>query len=161
VVPDIILPNNWLYVKTGEQEEDFPMEWTQIDPVPFGQKVYSLAALPEIKEKADARIKSNDVFQKMDQRAKRLKELRDDSEHTLNLDEFLAENKMLDEEDNGYNKLFDVEVLTNIQNLSVDLDGMKGDESKVARNDEWLKSVKKDAYLLETLNIMHDMLTIK
>lgn len=161
VVPDIILPNNWLYVKTGEQEEDFPMEWTQIDPVPFGQKVYSLAALPEIKEKADARIKSNDVFQKIDQRAKRLKELRDDSQHTLNLDEYLAENKKLDEEDSGYDKLFEADVVTNIQNLTVDLDGMKGDESKVARNDEWLKSVKKDAYLLETLNIMHDMLTIK
>ncbi|MBK9014204.1 MAG: carboxy terminal-processing peptidase [Saprospiraceae bacterium] len=161
MVPDIVLPDNWLYVETGEKEEDFPMEWTQIDPVPYGQKVYSLGALPKIKEMANSRIKGNEVFQKIDQRAKRLKELRDDSEHTLNLDEYLAENKKLDEEDNIYTKLFEKEVLTSIQNLPVDMAGLQSDESKKARNEEWLKGVKKDVYLLETLNIMHDLLTIR
>ncbi len=161
VVPDIILPNNWLYVKTGEQEEDFPMEWTQIDPVPFGQKVYSLTALPKIKELANARIKGNDVFQKIDQRAMRLKQLRDNSERTLDLDAYMAENKRMDEEDSMYNKLFDNEVLTGIQNLPVDMADLQSDESKKARNDEWLKGIKKDVYLLETVNIMHDLLTIK
>ena len=160
VVPDIILPSNWLYVETGEKEEEFPMEWTQIDPVPFSQKVFSLSGLPKIKEMADARIRNNEVFQVIDQRAKRLKELRDDSEHTLNLDEYLAENKKLDGEDSAYNKLFEREVLTNIQNLPVDMSSINADESKKARNDEWLKSVKKDVYLLETLNIMHDLMAL-
>ena len=32
------------------------------------------------------------------------------------------------------------------------------DESKVARNDEWLKNIKKDVYLEETLSIMRDMI---
>jgi carboxyl-terminal processing protease len=161
VVPDIVLPDNWLYVETGEKEEDFPMEWTQIDPVPFDQKVYSLATLPQIKELANSRIKSNEVFQKIDQRARRVKELRDDTEHTLNLEAYLAENKKLDEEDSAYDKLFDKEVLTSIQNLPVDMSSINADESKKARNDEWLKGVKKDVYLLETLNIMHDLLMIK
>ncbi|MCU0348660.1 MAG: carboxy terminal-processing peptidase, partial [Saprospiraceae bacterium] len=133
VVPDIILPDNWLYVETGEKEEDFPMVWDQIDPVPFGQKVYSLANLPRIKELANARIKSNELFQKIDQRARRIKALRDDTEHTLN----------------------------SLQNLPADLPSINADESKKGRNDEWLKDVKKDVYLLETLNIMHDMLVIK
>ncbi len=161
VTPDIVLPDNWLYVETGEKEEEFPMEWTQIDPVPFGQKVYSLNGLSKIKENANARIRGNEVFQMIDQRARRIKELRDDSEHTLNLDTYLAENKKLDEEDDSYDKLFDKEVLTSIQNLSADMASINADESKKARNDEWLKGVKKDVYLLETLNIMHDLLTIK
>jgi len=160
VVPDIIFPNNWLYVDLGEKEEDFPMEWTQIDPVPYGQKVYSLATLPKIKELANTRIKNNEVFQKIDERARQLKALKDDTKHTLNLDEYLAENKALDEQDTMYDKLFDREVLTSIQNLSVDMVSINADESKKARNDEWLKGIKKDVYLLETLNIMHDMLTI-
>lgn len=160
VTPDIILPNNWLYVETGEKEEEFPMEWTQIDPVPFSQKVYSLSGLKKIKELANVRIKNNEVFQVIDQRARRIKELRDDTEHTLNLEEYLAKNKKLDEEDDSYNKLFEREVLTSIANLPVDMASINADESKKARNDEWLKSVKKDVYLLETLNIMHDMMTI-
>ena len=136
------------------------MEWTQIDPVPYGQKVFSLSGLPKIKEMANNRIRNNEVFQVIDQRAKRLKQLRDDTEHTLNLDEYLAENKNLDEEDDTYNKLFEREVLTNIQNLPVDMASINADESKKARNDEWLKGIKKDVYLLETLNIMHDLMTV-
>ncbi len=73
----------------------------------------------------------------------------------------LAENKKLDEEDSSYDKLFEKEVLTSIQNLPVDMSSINADESKKARNDEWLKGVKKDVYLLETLNIMHDLLVIK
>ncbi|MBI5915112.1 MAG: carboxy terminal-processing peptidase [Bacteroidetes bacterium] len=161
VVPDIVLPDNWRYVETGEKEEEFPMEWTQIDPVPYSQKVYSLEALPQIKSKAASRIQANEVFQKIDARAKRLKEMRDDSEHTLNLDAYLAENKQLDQEDDVYEKFFEAEVLTNVQNLPVDLTDISSDAGKKARNDEWLKGVRKDVYLLETLNIMHDMLTFK
>jgi len=91
----------------------------------------------------------------------RLKQLRDNSERTLDLDAYMAENKRMDEEDSMYNKLFDNEVLTGIQNLPVDMADLQSDESKKARNDEWLKGIKKDVYLLETVNIMHDLLTIK
>ena len=58
-----------------------------------------------------------------------------------------------------YKDLLDKEVLTNIRNLNVDVvDMASADESKVARNDEWLKNIKKDVYLEETLNIMKDMI---
>lgn len=161
VTPDIVLPDTWLYVETGEKEEDFPMEWTQIDPVPFNQQVYSLANLPKIKEKAAYRIKTNSVFQQIDARAKQLKTQRDETNHSLNLEAYRTMSKKWDEEDEAFDKLFELEVLTNVQNLPEDLSSFTKDDSAKARNDEWLKSVKKDAYLQETLNIMHDMLTIK
>lgn len=161
VTPDIILPDTWLYVETGEKEEDFPMEWTQIDAVPYKQNVYSLANLPKIKEKAAYRIKTNEVFQKIDARAKQLKAQRDETAHSLSLEAYQAQSKKWDEEDEAFDALFEKEVVTNVQNLPTDLSAFTKDESSKARNDEWLKSVKKDVYLLETLNIMHDMLTVK
>lgn len=161
VTPDIIFPDPWLYVETGEKEEDFPMEWTQIDPVPYDQKVYSTDKMPLLKDKAAGRIKSNELFQKIDARAKRMKQQRDNSVHSLNIDAYRAENDKWEAEDKEYETLFEKEVLSNIQNLSMDMAGIEADESKKARNSEWLKNVKKDVYLLETLNIMHDMLTLK
>ena len=161
VTPDIIFPDPSFYLETGEKEEDFPMEWTQIEPVPYSQKVYSLGNLPRIKEKAAYRIKNNEIFQKIDARAKRIKDQRDDSSHSLNMDTYRAESDKWEAEDKEYDKLFENEVLTKVQNLPADISGIEADESKKARNDEWLKSVKKDVYLVETLNIMHDMLTIK
>jgi carboxyl-terminal processing protease len=161
VTPDIIFPDPWLYVETGEKEEDFPMEWTQIDPVPYDQKVYSTDKMPLLKDKAAGRIKSNELLQKIDARAKRMKQQRDNSVHSLNIDAYRAENDKWEAEDKEYETLFEKEVLSNIQNLSMDMAGIEADESKKARNSEWLKNVKKDVYLLETLNIMHDMLTLK
>jgi carboxyl-terminal processing protease len=161
VTPDIIFPDTWSYIETGEKEEDFPMQWTQIDPVPYGQKVYSLHNLPKIREKSAYRIKTDPVLQKVNERAERIKQQRDDTEQTLNLESYLAEDKMFEAEDDAYEKLFEAEVITKLDNLPADIAGIEADESKKARNDEWVKGVKKDVYLKETLNIMHDMITLK
>lgn len=161
VTPDIIFPDPWLYLDTGEKDEDFPMDWSQIEPVPFGQKVYSLYNLPKIREKAAYRIKNNEIFQKIEARAKNIKQQRDNSSYSLNLEAYRSESDKLEAQDKEYNQLFENEVLTNIKNLSTDIASIEADESKKARNEEWLKTVKKDVYLVETLNIMHDMLTVK
>ncbi|MEZ4935387.1 MAG: carboxy terminal-processing peptidase [Saprospiraceae bacterium] len=161
VTPDIVLPDTWLYVETGEKEEDFPMEWTQIDPVPFSQNVVSLNGLPDIRERSAARVRNDETFQAIYSRAKSIKEQRDDSEQTLNLEAYQAENKEWKEASDEYEKHFEAEVVPNVSNLDVDLPEFAADESKKARNDEWIKGVKKDVYLKETLNIIHDLIVIK
>lgn len=161
VTPDIILPDPWLYLDTGEKDEDFPMDWSRIDPVPYGQKAYSLHNLPIITQRANERIRNSDIFQKIEARAKTIKEQRDNSDHSMNMKTFRAERDKLEAQDKEYNKLFEAEVLTNVNNLPADLAGIQADEGKKARNDEWMKSVRKDVYLVEALNIMHDMLTLQ
>jgi carboxyl-terminal processing protease len=77
----------------------------------------------------------------------------------LNLESFETEQDEFEVLSKEYKDLLDKEVLTNIRNLNVDVvDMASADESKVARNDEWLKNIKKDVYLEETLNIMKDMI---
>ena len=46
----------------------------------------------------------------------------------------------------------------NISNMKTDLDYINSDESRQARNEEWVKSLKKDFYLEETMFIMKDMI---
>ncbi|TAK40868.1 MAG: tail-specific protease [Saprospiraceae bacterium] len=161
VIPDIILPNIWLYLETGEKEEDFPMQWTQIEPVEYSQHAYSLTHLNKVIEKSAFRIRNNEVFQKIDERAKEIKAQRDKSTQSLNLTNFRAQTEEWEAKDNAFDKLFEAEVVAGVQNLPADISGIEADESKKARNDDWLKDVKKDVYLLETLNIMHDMLTFR
>ncbi len=160
VTPDIIFPDPSIYLETGEKDEDFPMAWTHIDPVPYSQQVYNLSNLSIIKGRATDRINNNEIFQKIDERARRIKQIRDNSTHPLNLKEYQAENEQLKAQDKEYNKLFENEVLTDVRNLPVDLPGIEADEGRKARNDDWLKNIKKDVYLFETINIMHDMLRI-
>ena len=161
VTPDIVLPDTWLYVETGEKEEEFPMEWTQIDPVEYSQNVYGLYALPQIREQSATRVRNDKTFQAIYDRAKSIKEQRDDSQHALNLESYQAENEAWKETSDMYEKFFEAEVVPKVTNLEVDTPEFKADESAKARNDEWIKGVKKDVYLKETLNIMHDMIVIK
>ena len=161
VTPDIVLPDTWLYVETGEKEEEFPMEWTQIPPVDYSQNVTSLVGLPDIRERSAARVRNDKTFQAIYDRANNIKEQRDDSEHVLNLEAYQAEDEAWEKASDDYQKLFKAEVVPNVRNLTVDLPAFEADESKKARNDEWIKGVKKDVYLKETLNIMSDLISVK
>ena len=58
-----------------------------------------------------------------------------------------------------YKELMDKDVVMGIHNPKADAKVLEtADESKTARNEEWIKGVKKDAHLEETLNVMADMI---
>ena len=48
-----------------------------------------------------------------------------------------------------------------VTNLEVDLPSIHGDESVKARNEDFIKSVSQDIHIKETLNIMHDLITLE
>ncbi|MFT4760944.1 MAG: carboxyl-terminal processing protease [Saprospiraceae bacterium] len=159
VVPDIILPDNYRYIETGEKEHDHPLPFTEIEAATFSQNVYSLDEKPMLREKSAARILSNPTFQKVEENAKWLKAQRDDTEYSLNLVEYQAEDEALDARNKEYKGLMDKEAVMGIRNPTADVKVLdSADESKIARNDEWIKGVKKDAHLEETLNVMADMI---
>ena len=161
VTPDIVLPDTWMYRETGEKEEDFPMEWTQIDPVTYSQSVYQVPYLDKLRESSRIRVQNDDTFRQIEQRAKDFRRKRDDSVIDLHLERYRKETADWKAEDDAFDKLFEAEVVTGVQNLPADLPAIQQDDSKKARNDEWLDDVKKDLYLLETLRIMQDMLILQ
>ena len=56
-----------------------------------------------------------------------------------------------------YDDLFKTNAAMKVENMPADFKAIEGDKGKVARNEEWIKDLKKDVYLAETLNIMRDM----
>lgn len=161
VTPDIQLPGIWQFVPTGEQEGDYPMPWTQIDPVNYSQNVYKLHNIKKIKELSAARIKADDVFQQVETKALSVKKQREETIFTLNLEAYRQQNEQWEAENQAFEKLFEADLIFNVRNPSADTAYINSDESRKARNEQWLKEVRKDKYLLETLNIMHDMIALK
>ena len=159
VTPDIILPDNYRYLETGEQETEYPLEWTSIPAAKeYGQEVYDLDDKDKLVRKAERRIESNETFQKIDANARRWRTDRDDTTEPLNLATYRTQRATEKERNEVYKKLFDAEVLTNVRNLDADQDAIASDEGATARNEKWTKGVRKDVHLLETLHIMDDML---
>jgi len=159
VSSDIVLPDNFQNLELGEKESDFAMPWTEISNVPFEQHAYKVMNKKELAKLSKERVVKNELFDKINSNAKRLKEQRDLSVYTLNLVEFMKRQKSLEKESETYKKMFEKEIPDlDVKNLQVDLDYVNSDSTKITRNNEFLKDMKKDIYVDETLNVMKDMI---
>jgi carboxyl-terminal processing protease len=83
------------------------------------------------------------------------------SEYPLNLQAYMTFSEELEEEQEKYRNIFDKIVNQGVDNLEVDLPSIHQDESKEARNKDFIESVSKDLYIKETLHILHDMIALK
>ncbi|MEO1624731.1 MAG: carboxy terminal-processing peptidase [Bacteroidota bacterium] len=158
VVPDIILPDRYHYFDMGEKENEYAMEWTQIPSVRYAQNVTRLSKLEEIKAKSATRVAENATFAKVLDNAKRLKDQSELSAYSLNMDAFKADEQAREEAANKFKDMFKPIDGLAVTNLEVDMTDIESDESKKARNDEWIKGIKKDIYIEETLAIMGDLM---
>lgn len=161
VESDIVLPDNFHYLETGERDREYAMEWTEIDPADFSQNVMKIKNMDEIRRRSEARVAQDSTFQKVLENARRLKEQQDFSEYPLQLSAYQSLVKKQQEEAKQFDGLFDAEVNHGVANLGVDLPHINSDESRTARNQDWVESVTKDVYIKETLNIMHDLIVLR
>ena len=159
VRPDIILPDNYNYIETGEEEYETAMKWTEIDPIAHGQAVYQIKDLNALRAASKNRVKTDATFRQVEENAKRLKAKRDKTTYSLNLEKYRANRKRQADEAKKYSNLFktDIEGLE-VSNLEMDLDYIQADSSRIGRNEDFLNSLKKDVYVEESLHIMKDMI---
>jgi carboxyl-terminal processing protease len=160
VIPDINLPDNHQYIESGEKELEYPMEWTEIEPVDYSQDVVKLNNLETVKKKSAERIKASAQFSKVMANALRIKEFRDKTVVPLQLDQFRAEDLAREEESKAFKKAFGKIDGLNPMNLAVDIPLIQTDSSRIGRNEAWFESLGKDIYIEETLHIMKDMMAI-
>lgn len=162
VTPDVILPDVYEKIKTGENRYDRPIEWSEIEPVEYGQMVYQVDFTGELQHKSKMRVDTSASFKMIRENAIRLKENQDDTKYPLSYDTYNTKVDEMDVEAAKYKNLFDVEVEgISASNLSQDLEKFNIDSSRMARNERWIEGLHKDIYLEETIRVMYDMLDHK
>lgn len=159
VIPDVILPDSYHYIETGEKDFDNAVEWTEIPSVEFEQDIYQVANKQSLVQMSQERISKDENFKLILENAERLKRNQDQSVYPLDYERFSKLKNDRDAEAKKYEGIYenDIEALV-ARNLEVDMDYINLDESRVARNEEWIKSIKKDIYLEEALLVLRDML---
>jgi len=159
VTPDIIFPDNYHYIETGEKDYDNVMAWSEISPVTYNQSVYNITDREYLRTRSEERVANKEEFQMVMKNAKRLKENRDMTEYPL---DYASYSNLVDTKEEAakeFSDLFDEEVKNlRISNLAVDTTYINSDESRLARNEDWLEGVSKDFYLEETMYILKDMI---
>jgi carboxyl-terminal processing protease len=157
VESDIVVPTQYAYFDMGEKEQEFVMPWDEIDAVDHSiwKPKYDES---EVISKSQERIRSNELFKKIDENAKLLKSQTDETIISLNYDSFSSNQAMLDAQDDAYEQIMkDAPVQLDVKNLQVDVRSFEADSVKTEINEKWLKNLKKDVTLEEAVFVIKDM----
>jgi carboxyl-terminal processing protease len=158
VTPDIVLPDFYNLVENGEGENDYPLESTTIEAVPYNQSAYRIPDLNTLRTNSEKRVSADPTFRKINENAMRMRKMQDETTYVLQLEKYRQWNKRQDEESAQYEDMFQPVPAFQLSNLNADMAHIQSDTSRVARNDSWIKDRKKDIQLYETMQIMYDMI---
>lgn len=156
VSSDIVLPDNYMYIKSGENENDYAMAWDQISSSNY--EIVKLDARNKAIKKSQARVKKNETFNLIEENARRWEEQREINIFPLSLEAYKAQEVKEKKEGEKYEVLNTI-VINGfvVRNIPSDLALIKGEASRVKRNEEWIKSIAKDPYVYEALQIIEDL----
>lgn len=156
VTPDIQLPDLYSYIDVGERKDKAALGWDEIPPSPYAPFANPVN-VPVLKALSEKRVGSNPHFEAVKANAERLKKLEENNVVSLNekkyrmkLDETTALSKKMEELDKKATAL-------DVSNLKTDLERINTDSVLIEKNKNWLKNLKKDIYIAETVNIINDM----
>jgi len=155
VMPDIVLPDPYFYIETGEKELDNPMPWDEIEKATYVP--YAGISYDKIKKSSQDRVKKSKEFSLVEVEAKAIKSKRDDTKYSLNLEKYAAEVKKYKEENKKYEDLtkdlkgFDATL------MQVDVQRLSADTNKLNREKKWALNLKKDIYLQEATHVISDL----
>lgn len=157
VSPDIVLPDSRSLLETGERQQMAPLAWSQIAPADFYQDVYRIEYMDNLRESSNNRVAQNPTFQLIQENAKRVKRQRDKDTFPLTLAGYQAMKAANEEEAKKYKDLYDMVVNPKVANMEEDLMQIESNDATIERNKDFKKSVSKDVYIEEALNILADM----
>ena len=156
VQSDVIIPDNYMYLETGEQEHDYPLPWDQIKGSSYEKNSYSFS--DKIIKKSQTRINKNPTFNLIEENAKRWKKQRENSTYTLNFSAYSNAKLKEKEEGEKFKKIGKEKIENfNVSNPGVDIEVIEAEESRKKRNSDWVNSVSKNPYIYEALQIIEDL----
>lgn len=157
VNPEIVMPDNYSYIKFGEREQDFALPYDEIGTADYdvwenGTDKYS-AAIANSTE----RIKDNEKFDLIDEYAKWLRDEQENSMVSLNFEEYRAEREAFREKSKKFKGMRKTDEDLFLTGNKDDLKLREENEEKNKEAEQWFKSLKNDIYLSEAYSVALDL----
>ena len=160
VKSDVVFPNRYAYIDTGEKDQDNPLSWDKINPAEYkiwGSKDQFEFAI----QNSNNRLQDNPFVELINEQAKWIKSRQDDDEISLNYAAYLKKNKKEDEQTDKFKKLNEFESILSFEALPGDLPLIQKDEVSKEKRVRWEETLGKDIYVDEAINILTDLAKFK
>jgi carboxyl-terminal processing protease len=156
VSSDITLPDVLEYSPLREKNNPDALPWDEIQRADYHNWRYSLDLSP-IKQASNARISANPSFNIIRQNAEWLSK-QNDKQYTLNYKKYQEEQKEIRNKVKQIDSLNKTPNEINVEPLEEDLKKLQYDEGKIERFKQWIKNLRTDIYLDESVKVINDMI---
>lgn len=154
VTPDIILPDPWGYLESGEKHLDYSIPWNKVPAAKYTKWDKYKYDIDGLKEKSQKRVVKDLRFKNIVDSVAWYKKRKEKTERSLVLKDYLAERELIKKEAEKFKNEVESK---DIQVIATNKKHLK-DEVAKEKFEEFSKSLKTDPYIEETLNIFHDVL---
>ena len=158
VTPDIILPDAYDYLKIREKDNPAALPWDEIAKANYNTWE-SNVDIDKLVAKENSVIKENQAFKFIQSNTAWLAK-RNELPINLNLEKYKAEQKLVRLTVTQNQTLTKLTKDMNIKSMEADKDKFENnpDKAKGERYIAWLKSLKSDIYIKQTVDVINDMI---
>jgi carboxyl-terminal processing protease len=155
VASDIVLPDFYEYSKLREKDDPDALPWDEIQKADYAPWKYSFDA-NNIRTSSQARVSINPAFNLIKTNTEWLAK-ENDRVYSLNIDKYRDEKKKISATYKQLETLNKLPKELTVSALDEDANKYANDKDKDDRFKLWLKNLRNDLYLDETVNVMNDM----
>lgn len=155
VASDIVLPDFYEYSKLREKDDPDALPWDEIQKADYAPWKYSFDA-NNIRTSSQARVSINPAFNLIKTNTEWLAK-ENDRVYSLNIDKYRDEKKKVSATYKQLETLNKLPKELTVSALDEDTNKYANDKDKDDRFKAWLKNLRNDLYLDETVNVMNDM----
>jgi carboxyl-terminal processing protease len=156
VTSDIVIPDQYLYLKMGERDTDNAMPWDKIEAADYKTWTKN-STFDNAIANSKARIASNPQLKLIEEYAKWSDTRRKEYVYSLKLDNFRAEQKKIDEANKKYKSLKDYNNDLPFSSLQYEADVLKNNPILKEKKESWFETLSSDIYIEEALKVLDDL----
>ncbi|MFT3701626.1 MAG: carboxy terminal-processing peptidase [Agriterribacter sp.] len=157
VTSDIVLPDQYEHFKFREKDNPDALKWDEIAKAKYTPWSNG-NDLQTVKKAEEERVKTDNVFVDIKKISSQLADL-NDRVYTLNLKKYQEEQKEIKALVKELDKLTKTQKDNPVELLPQDITRFASDTAKQDRQTQWLKGLKSDIYLNETVNVMNNIIS--
>lgn len=156
VKSDVVMPDRFTYIDVGERDYDNPLPYDKISPADY-EIWEGYIGFEQAISKSNKRIAVNEQLKLIDLNAKYIKMRRDKMEVTLNLKKYSAEIEKNKKDIEKFEAIDTYDNKLGYTSLPAELNLMKQDTTLREKRKRWHKSLTKDVYVEEAINVLEDL----
>jgi carboxyl-terminal processing protease len=159
VTSDIVLPDNYEYLKFREKDDPDALPWDEIQKASINnwKSGYELSTIQKLSE---ARLQTNKAFKLIKENTDWLAK-QNDKEYPLNFDKYQKEQKAIRTTVRQIEALKKLDNDMDVNSLPQDATRFTYDKGKQDRFDQWIKNLRKDIYIDQAAKVTADMVQQK